>query len=520
MTEPSFISVPDMIRGNAARMPTHPALILDGRIVDYAGLDRLMDRVAASLQRDGVKPAEVISICAATSIEYAVVFLGAVRAGVTVAPLAPDTKPAVLAAMVADAGAKMLFLDKAVASSLKSAADKIPIPRIALDCSSIGRAYTEWLASPKTLPDAVAIHPDWPFNIIYSSGTTGMPKGIVQSHSYRSLQVQMFATLVGYGPDAVALVSTPLYSNMTLGSYYAALGLGCTVVLMRKFDVSGYLALAEKYRVTHSVMVPVQFQRIMGHPDFERYDLSSFRMKSCGSAPFSAALKADVLARWPGGLIEYYGMTEGGGLCVLVAHQDRHKLHTVGKPATGHEFKLIDEEGREVAPEETGELVGRSSAMMNGYHNLPEKTSEAEWFDARGRRFIRTGDIGHFDEDGYLILLDRKKDVIISGGFNVYACDLEAVLLSHADVAEAAVIGAPSERWGETPVAFVVPRSGGVTSAAALLAWTNERLGKAQRLSAAEIVVSLPRSDIGKVLKRQLRDTYKAALVDRAGGAV
>jgi long-chain acyl-CoA synthetase len=349
-----------------------------------------------------------------------------------------------------------------------------------------------------------------PFNIIYSSGTTGSPKGIVQSHRMRWMHVQRGAAS-GYGPQAVALLATPLYSNTTLVSFFPTLTLGGTVVLMPKFDAGAYLALAEKHRATHTMLVPVQYQRLMAHPDFDKYDLSSFDRKLCTSAPFGATLKADILKRWPGGLVEYYGMTEGGGTCILVAHEHPDKLHTVGCPAPGHDIRLIDDAGREVAPGQVGEVVGHSPAMMNAYHNQPAKTAEAEWHDATGKRFIRTGDIGRFDEDGFLTLLDRKKDMIISGGFNVYPSDLESVLEQHPDVAEAAVVGVPSARWGETPVAFAVLKPGCQLSAEELLEWANERLGKTQRMAAVEIVDELPRSAIGKVLKRELRDGFQSS---------
>ena len=191
---------------------------------------------------------------------------------------------------------------------------------------------------------------------------------------------------------------------------------------------------------------------------------------------------------------------------MLVAHEFPHKLHTVGQPMPGHDIRLIDAEGHEVAQGEIGEVVGSSGAIMTGYHNQPEKTREAEWRDAEGRRFIRTGDIGRFDEDGFLILLDRNKDIIISGGFNIYPSDIESELTRHEDVVEAAVVGVPSERWGETPVGFVTLRRTASVDGPALLEWVNARVGKTQRLSELTILDSLPRSAIGKILKRELRD--------------
>jgi acyl-CoA synthetase (AMP-forming)/AMP-acid ligase II len=306
----------------------------------------------------------------------------------------------------------------------------------------------------------------------------------------------------------VTLLATPLYSNTTLTSFFPALALGGAVVLMPKFDVAIYLHLAQLHRATHTMLVPVQYQRLMACPAFDRHDLSAFRNKFCTSAPFAAALKADVLRRWPGGLVEFYGMTEGGGTCILEAHEHPDKLHTVGQPAAGHDIRLIDEAGREVAPGEAGEVVGHSPAMMTGYHRQPDKTREAEWHDAEGRRYIRTGDIGRFDADGFLTLFDRKKDMIISGGFNIYPSDLEAQLREHPAVADVAVVGVPSGQWGETPVAFVVRRGGDGTEAPALREWLNARVGRTQRLADLRLVDELPRSAIGKVLKRELRDRY------------
>jgi long-chain acyl-CoA synthetase len=282
------------------------------------------------------------------------------------------------------------------------------------------------------------------------------------------------------------------------------------VILMKKFDARRFLQIAEAERVTHAMLVPVQYSRLLALPDFGRFDLSSFRMKFSTSAPFAASLKREVLARWPGGLAEYYGMTEGGGTCILFAHERPDKLHTVGQPAEGHDIRLIDEAGREVGVGAIGEVVGRSPAMMNAYRNAPDKTHDAEWRDPQGQRFIRTGDIGRFDEEGFLVLLDRRKDMIISGGFNVFPSDLEAVLLARPEVREAAVIGVPSAAWGETPVGFVVLREGATSDPEGLRAAVNEGLGKTQRLAALRVVETLPRSAIGKVLKRELRATFGA----------
>jgi long-chain acyl-CoA synthetase len=507
--EESFHPVPELVHLHAVARPDHAALIQGSRVLTYAELDRLMNRVAASLQREGVKPGESIAICAGTSPEYAAVFLGSLRAGVAVAPLAPSSSPESLLTMIGDAGARKLFVDESVARAIDPVIGKLGVERVALDGSAAGTSLNEWLAAPGMIPGDVDIQPGWPFNIIYSSGTTGAPKGIVQPHSMRWTHVQR-GSGNGYGTQAVTLISTPLYSNTTLVSFFPTIGLGGTVIMMAKFDAGAYLALAEKYRATHTMLVPVQYQRIMAREDFDSYDLSAFRMKFCTSAPFPAALKADILKRWPGTLVEYYGMTEGGGTCILAAHEHPHKLHTVGKPAPGHDIRLIDDEGREVPAGGTGEVVGHSGAMMAGYHNQPEKTAEAEWHDPTGKRFIRTGDIGRFDEDGFLTLFDRKKDMIISGGFNVYPSDLESVLAQHPDIAEAAVVGVPSTRWGETPIAFVVLKSRAAVDADELLVWANERMGKTQRLTAIQIAAALPRSAIGKVLKRELRDGFKA----------
>ncbi len=505
-----FGSLPELIAQQAVHRPDHTALVLDGRSLAYAAVRAGMDRVAASLQRDGLRPGDVVALCAGTSIEYVLAYLGALRAGVAVAPLAPSATAAHLSAMLDNCGAHLVLRDRGVAAQWPLHAGAA-LRCVALDdAPEAGEAWSQWLAADDAAPAPIAPEPDWPFNVIYSSGTTGVPKGIVQSWAMRWAHVRR-AVINGYGPDAVSLCATPLYSNTTLVAALPTLALGGTLVLMRKFDAAHYLALAEQHGATHTMLVPVQYQRLMACPAFDRTDLHRLQHKFCTSAPFSATLKAEVLRRWPGRLIEYYGLTEGGVRCELHCHDFPHKLHTVGRPGEGADIRFIDEQGRELPAGAQGEIVGRSAGMMSGYHRLPDKSREAEWFDAEGQRFIRSGDVGRLDEDGFIVLGDRKKDMVITGGFNVYPSDIESVLCQHPQVAECAVVGVPSAQWGETPVAFVVARPGTQPAAKELREWLNTRVGKTQRVADLRLAERLPRSEIGKVLKRTLREQYLQA---------
>ncbi len=242
---------------------------------------------------------------------------------------------------------------------------------------------------------------------------------------------------------------------------------------------------------------------------FDRLDLYlTTRNKFCTSgADAGADESGDPGALAGGSFAELYGMTEGGVGTTLRAHEHPGKLDTVGVVNPGSRDARHRRGGKRAAAGSVGELVGRSPSMMSGYHGRENETREASWLDAGGQRFQRSGDIGWFDAEGFLHLLDRKKDVIISGGFNVYAIDLENVLMQHPDVAEVAVIATPSREWGETPVAFAVLRNGAGTDV--VRQWANDRLGKSQRIARVIAIDALPRSSIGKVLKRELRERFK-----------
>ena len=487
----------------AGAQPDKPALVDERGALSWAELADRVERIAARLQAEGLERGQSVAILGTSSIEYALVFLAAVRAGGVAAPLTTSASREQLEGMATDSGARHLFIDRAKLTELGE--DFMPgMAKIVVD-----EALDQWMEQPGTRAEHFEPEPGDPFNIIYSSGTTGIPKGIVHSHLMRWRQfASTAASYLATGIPVRSLASTPLYSNTTMVAFLAPLLAGGTVRVMGKFDARRWLEHAQADQTTVTMLVPVQYQRLMDEPSFDAFDLSSLAMKYCTSAPFSAELKAEVLQRMPGGLVEVYSMTEGGVVCLLQCHEFTDKLHTVGRPAPGSELKVLDDADQEVPPGTPGHLVGRSQTMMSGYKNQPEKTREGYWSDpATGETWQRMGDIGRIDADGFVELVGRAKDMIISGGFNIFPSDLEAELEKDERVAEAAVVGIPSRRWGETPVGFVRLANGcGEGAIADVMAAANARLGKTQRLSALYAVDEMPRSHIGKLLKTELRE--------------
>ncbi len=499
--EKPFGSYPDLIAYWGKDRPDRVALDDGSERLTWEQVSGLVERIAAQLQRDGLQKGQAVAILGTTSVRYALAYLAAVRAGGCAAPLTTSAAPGQLNAMLRDSGAMHLFVDAAKLADL-AGENLPPLKHMMLDAPDfLGSMWEEGAVTQ----DKGCTAAD-PFNVIYSSGTTGTPKGIVHSRGMRWKHAAVGPN-AGYGePGQKTLLSTPLYSNTTLALVMPTLAYGGTLHLMPKFDAGRYLEIAARERITHTMLVPVQYKRLMEYDRFDTFDLSAFQIKYCTSAPFSAELKAEVVRRWPGALIEIYSMTEGGVVCLLHAHKYPDKLHTVGQPAPGSEVFTIDEEGKRLPPGSVGELVGRSPTIMSGYQNQPEKTADASWYDEQGGRWQRMGDIGRVDEDGFIELVGRAKDMIISGGFNIYPVDLETVLMQDPSVAEAAVIGMPSERWGETPVGFVTPAKGTTLDVDTVLAATNAKLGKTQRLSALHSIDEMPRSHIGKLLKTDLRE--------------
>jgi acyl-CoA synthetase (AMP-forming)/AMP-acid ligase II len=495
----------------ARTKPDRLALVHGETRVTWEELDARADRVAAALAAEGFRLGDRVAVLGENSIEYVEVFFGALRAGACVVPLPTMASADALARMLVDSGSKALFASRAyheVARAIAAAPGSRGALLVGLDFDGEGfRGFASWSRAVTTPPPRVPIGHDDAFDIIYSSGTTGVPKGIVHSHGARKASYGG-SRAAFFDESSVNAIATPFYSNTTSVTWFITTARGGTNVLLGKFTPEAFLEAVERHRVTHAMLVPVQYDRILGSPRFRASDRSSLQMLFSTSAPLSADTKRRVLDETEARLIEIYGLTEGGPVTVLDARAYPNKLASVGRPAPGYDVRVVDETGRDVPAGQAGEVIGRSANMMSGYMNRPEETAAMLFRDASGALYFKTGDLGRFDEDGFLYLLDRKKDVIISGGFNVYATDLEGVLSAHPDVAEVTVIGIPSERWGETPIALVVRKGAAKATAAELREWCNERVGKAQRLADVELRESLPRNAIGKVLKRELRAPY------------
>jgi long-chain acyl-CoA synthetase len=507
-----FVHYAERIRRAAAAKPDLEVIKCGTEVRTWSEFLPRTNQVANMLASRGLGRGDMVAVLAKSSVEYLEVFLGALQAGLCIVPLSGMASSEQLAIMIRDSGSKMVFASEATKNLIdpfKGTIEDVPNDGyVAFDFSDDGwTPYETLLAGASEDHLFVDVQETDPFNLIYSSGTTGVPKGIEQSQKMRNQHVVRLEAL-GISSEAVTLVSTALYSNTTLVVLLPTLALGGRIVVMPKFDAEEFLKIAEREKVSHAMLVPVQYQRILARPDFDSYDLSSFEVKLSTSAPLREGVKRDIITRWPGKMIEIYGLTEGGIGTALSATEFPDKLASVGKAGDGVELRIINEQGIELPKGEIGEIVGRSDAMMSGYHGRPDLTEEMIWRSPEGKVFFKSGDMGRFDEDDFLFLLDRKKDMIISGGFNIYAADIEVALAKHEDVADVAVIGIPSEEWGETPLALVVRAAGSETSEEEIRRWVNERLGKTQRVAAVEFRDNLPRSTIGKVMKRELRLPY------------
>lgn len=485
------------------------AVVFKDRRISWGDLAERVNRAARGLLALGVGSGDRVAMLSKNSVEYIEAFFGTLTAGACAVPLPTMASGEALRLMIEDSRPKVLIVSAElrglVEPFMKDMDCLIDGGTIGFDFEDGGwRSYDRWMEQSSGEAPKISVGADDEFNIIYSSGTTGTPKGIIHTHAKRHAFINGLEGVFS-APGISNIISTPLYSNTTMVTWLASMRWGATTILMDKFDAREFVRLCEAEKVNTAMLVPVQYERILRVEDLKSFDLSSMMVKFSTSAPLRADLKRRILDNIPGELVEFYGLTEGGVSTVLIASQNRDKLDSVGQPSDGCEVRIIDDEGNELAAGETGEIVGRQKYMMTGYLNRDDATSEMLWFDGEGQTFLRTGDTGRIDEDGFIYVSGRKKDVIISGGLNIYAVDLESELLKEKGVADAAVVAAPSKQWGETPAAFVVLEDGAALDPEELRRRVNERLGKGQRISRVELLDELPKSSIGKTLKKELR---------------
>jgi len=446
------------------------------------------------------------------SIEALEIMLGIVKAGACVVPISGLLTPAQVAALIDDSDAVGLFVSDSLRHLVEDTLHQTPKIRPAL---RIGHGFsnasfeslTSWLEGAPCRDPSVKYSMHDTFNIIYSSGTTGIPKGIVQTHRARQHWSYSNSLEMRFDDRSIALVTTSLYSN---GSWFMMLPpmfVGATMVIMEKFSAEDWLQIVEHERITHTFMVPTQLIAVLGCPALSGHDLASLRAIISAGSPLRDETKFQVLKEISPRLFELYGFSEGFAT-IIKPEEVSHKLGSVGRPVIGFELRIIDEAGRETPTGEVGEIVGRGAGLMVGYHKRAEETSAAIWLDERGRTFFKSGDMGRLDADGCLYIVDRKKDMILTGGFNVFPKDLEAVLASHPDVEDVTVIGIPHEKWGETPLGLVIAKPGSTPDVEEIRAYANAKLGKMQQIQRVELRDQFPRNALGKVLKRVLRESY------------
>ena len=358
-------------------------------------------------------------------------------------------------------------------------------------------------AQSESAPPATDIHDDDLFNIVYSSGTTGAPKGIVHTHYIRANYCTHFASTWRMTPESVVMHAGSLVFNGAFVTLMPALFLGATYVLQSRFDAVEFIETVAREKVTHVMMVPSQIIAVMNAPNFSASRLASLEMLGSVGAPLHREHKDRLISALPGVFHELYGLTEGV-ITILDKEDVARKAGAVGGVQPFFEIRVVGEAGSDLPAGEVGEIVGRSPLLMTGYYKRPDLTA-----GAIRDGWMFTGDMGYLDADGFLYLVDRKKDLIISGGVNVYPKDIEEVVVTHPDVLEAAVFGIPHDKWGEAPLGAVVLRQGATIDAGALKSWVNERVGaRYQQLCQIVVLPEFPRNAAGKTLKRVMRDAY------------
>jgi long-chain acyl-CoA synthetase len=507
------MNIGSLLPRHALQRANHTAVIFEDHRLNFRALNARVNRLSNSLVSLGVKKGDKIATILPNSLSLLETYWAVAKIGAVVVPLSPLLRERALATLIRDSDTKSIIASHDFAvplAALKAELPNIEEGHFILTGTSESKGFQCYEDLTRQASDAeppkTEIADDDLYNIIYSSGTTGEPKGIVHTHYIRSIYCMLFASTWRMTPESVVLHSGSIVFNGAFLTLMPAMYLGATYVLHKGFDPQIFVETVERERVTHTMMVPSQIVALLNSPYFSAGALKSLEMIGSVGAPLHLEHKEKLNRTLPGRFYELYGLTEGF-LTVLDRTQYAEKPNSVGLPQPFFEMRIVNDKGQDLGPGQIGEIVGRGPALMPGYYKRPDLTSQAivdGW--------LHTGDVGYADADGFLYLVDRKKDMIISGGTNVFPKDIEEIIVQHPAVREAAVFGIPSEKWGETPLAAVILREPATVTADDLCQWINERVdAKNQRVHAVTIVEDFPRSTAGKTLKRVLREPYWAA---------
>ncbi|WP_454873529.1 class I adenylate-forming enzyme family protein [Paraburkholderia xenovorans] len=501
----------DAISHNARVFANSIAVVCGEERLTWRELDTRTNQVANAIRALGFDKGDKIALFMPNSLALFELFWGVVKAGCVVVCLNTMLEGSALARITNSSDAQAMFAGGSARTLVDEVRDRLEgiAPEHFYSVDSPGEGWTSaqtlFCAAPST-PPQVSILPSDSMTIIYSSGTTGVPKGIEHTHFGRLNYPHGFAMGLAINRYSVAICATPIYASGTWITMFPTMYRGGTVVLLPQYSPEAFIDAVQRERGTHSFLVPTQYIGLLQQP-LQNYDLSSLKALVTAGQSLLPATYAALLRAFPhAGIYEVYGMTEGFSTLAIPEDVARGKVGSVGKPSFLDDVRIIDEQGRELPPGETGEIVAYGPGMMKGYYNRPDMTEAATWISPAGRTYMRSGDLGQLDEDGFLYVNGRLKDMIKSGGINVYAADLEQVVIEHPAVHEVAVIGVPHEKWSETPVAVVLLKTGASAEPEALMRWVNERLSKYQRLSRVLIREELPRAIYGKVQKQVLRE--------------
>lgn len=500
--------LPEILSLHGKWQATKTAVICGQTKLNWSSFCNNNHQFSHALLANGISPGDRVGIVMSNSVAMLHALFGTMAAGAVSVPINLSVTDEALISMLKDADIKALVVTQDQEMRLVQLSKELP-ESLVLRITD-GKGDSDWInihnfcEGQSTELPSTGIQADDPLSIIYSSGTTGLPKGILHTHRTRRDWAYDLTIALRYHSATRALLTIGLYSNISWVAMLCTLVAGGTLVIHKSFDAKQFLQTVAEEKITHTAMVPVQFQRVIEQLRAEVSDVSSMQaMMSCGS-PLREGLKKDIFSSFPCGVIELYGLTEGI-ITTLDSEDADGRWNSVGRPLQGTDICIIDDSGLVCAKNTAGEIVSRGRITMPGYWKRDDANQDAEFIDAQGQQWLRSGDIGYIDDEGFLYIVDRKKDMILSGGQNIYPQDIEAVLVQHPEVIDAAVIAASSKRWGETPIALVVPAEGAQTTTKNILLWANERLGRQQRLTDLLFVQELPRNPNGKILKRELR---------------